>query len=62
MVLVNPAFLMTGFANWLFDIESKRRSIIGRADLPGKTYLYTILVVCLVCVLILWSRYRRSEA
>jgi ABC-2 type transport system permease protein len=62
MVLVNPAFLMTGFANWLFDIESKRRSIIGRADLPGKTYLYTILTACVVCVLILWLRFRRSEA
>ena len=62
LVLANPVYLMTGFANWLFAIESKRRSVIGRADLPGKTYLYTILAVCVVCIVILWSRYRRSEA
>lgn len=62
MVLVNPVFLMTGFANWLFAIEAKRRSVIGRADLPGTTYLYTILAICAVCIVILWFRYRRSEA
>ncbi len=61
-VLANPILLITGFANWLFDIEAKRRSILGRADLPGKAYLYTILAVCAVCMTILWSRYRRSEA
>jgi hypothetical protein len=53
---------MTGFANWLFDIEARRRSVLGRANLPGPTYLYTILTVCFVCIAILWWRYRRSEA
>ena len=62
LVLANPVFLMTGFTNWLFAIEARRRSVIGRADLPGTTYLITILTVCLVCTFILWWRYRRSEA
>jgi ABC-2 type transport system permease protein len=62
LVLANPVYLMTGFANWLFAIEARRRSVIGRADLPGTTYLNTILAVCFVCILIVWWRYRRSEA
>jgi len=61
-ILANPMLLVTGFANWLFDIEAKRRSAIGRADLPGTAYLYTILAVCAAGMLILWLRYRKSEA
>ena len=61
-VLANPMLLITGFSNWLFEIEAKKRSTIGRADLPGATYLYVILAVCLVGLAILWTRYRKSEA
>ena len=61
-ILLNPLLVITGFSNWLFDIEAKRRSTIGRADLPGAAYLYVVLGVCLTGIGILWWRYRRSEA
>ena len=61
-VLLNPLLVITGFSNWLFDIEAKRRSTVGRADLPGVAYLYVILGVGIVGIGILWWRYRRSEA
>jgi ABC-2 type transport system permease protein len=61
-VLANPMLLVTGFANWLFDVEAKRRTTLGRADLPGPVYLYAILVVCAAGMTILWLRYRKSEA
>jgi len=61
-VLTNPIYLITGFADWLFDVEARRRSAVGRADLPGSAYLWTILVVCVVCTVILFRRYRRVEA
>ena len=51
-----------GLANWLFDVEAKRRTILGRADLPGQVYLYAILTVCAAGMTILWLRYRKSEA
>lgn len=61
-ILADPTMLINGFAMWLFDVEAKRRSPIGRADLPGAAYLYAILVVCAVGLAILWLRYRKSEA
>jgi ABC-2 type transport system permease protein len=61
-ILLNPLLVITGFSNWLFDIEAKRRSTIGRADLPGAAYLYVILGVCAVGLSIIWWRYHRSEA
>jgi ABC-2 type transport system permease protein len=61
-ILLNPLLVITGFSNWLFDIEAKRRSTVGRADLPGTAYLYVVLGVCIVGISILWWRYRRSEA
>jgi ABC-2 type transport system permease protein len=61
-ILLNPLLVITGFSNWLFDIEAKRRSTVGRADLPGAAYLYVILAVCALGIGILWWRYRRSEA
>jgi ABC-2 type transport system permease protein len=61
VVLANPTYLMMGFVNWLFDIEAKRRSVIGRADIPGATYFYTVVGVCVLCSVFLWLRYRRSE-
>ena len=61
-VLANPIVLFTGFTDWLFDIEAKRRTAVGRADLPGSTYAYVIIAVCLVAIAILVARYRRTEA
>ena len=61
-ILLNPLLVISGFSNWLFDIEAKRRSTVGRADLPGVAYLYVVLGVCVAGIAILWWRYRRSEA
>jgi ABC-2 type transport system permease protein len=61
-ILANPTLLIIGFLNWLFDIEARRRTAIGRADLPGSTYLYVMLAVTAVCVAVLILRYRKSEA
>ncbi len=61
-ILANPVLVITGFSNWLFDIEAKRRTAVARADLPGPTYLYVIIAVCVAGIVMLWYRYRRSEA
>ena len=55
-ILANPIVLINGFAQWLFDIEARRRSAVGRADLPGQLYLYVMLAVCAVCIAIVWLR------
>lgn len=60
-VLAHPIYLISGFADWLFDIEAKRRTAIGRADLPGSYYLYVLLLVTVVCVAAFLRRYRRLE-
>jgi ABC-2 type transport system permease protein len=60
-VLAHPVWLLTGFTNWLFDIEAKRRSVIGRADLPPSAYLWAVLVISGLFVAVLMLRYRRSE-
>ena len=61
-VLVHPIYLISGFANWLFDIEAKRRTVIGRADLPGAVYFDVMLAVSTVCIVAFVRRYRRLEA
>ncbi len=61
-VLVHPVYLITGFSNWLFDIEALRRSAVGRADLPGQYYLFVMLGVSVACVAALLRRYRRLDA
>lgn len=60
-VLANPMLVIVGFANWLFDIQARRRSTIARVDLPGHDYMYVMLTVCVVCVALLVRRYRRIE-
>jgi ABC-2 type transport system permease protein len=60
-VLAHPVWLVTGYTNWLFEIEARRRSVIGRADLPGTAYLWTVLGVSAFFIAILMLRYRRSE-
>jgi hypothetical protein len=52
---------MSGFANWLFDIEARRRSVIGRVELPGHTYLYALLAVSVVASTLFVLRYRKGE-
>jgi ABC-2 type transport system permease protein len=61
IVLAHPVWLLTGFTNWLFDIEAQRRSAIGRAELPGSAYLWTLLGISAVFTALLLWRYRRSE-
>jgi ABC-2 type transport system permease protein len=61
-VLAHPVLLITGFATWLFDIQTAKRSTVARADLPGQLYMYVMLAVCLVCVAVLLRRYQRIEA
>ena len=60
-VLVNPVLLTRGFADWLFNIEAKRRSVIGRVDLPGEVYLYAILGVALVMGSLVVLKYRKAD-
>lgn len=61
-VLANPSLLVTGFTNWLFQIEAMRRSAVGRADLPGTLYLYVMLAVTALAIALLLNRYRRGDA
>jgi ABC-2 type transport system permease protein len=61
-VLINPVHLMTGFTTWLFEIEARARTTIGRADLPPQLYLYIMVAVSLLGTGILVLRYRRTAA
>jgi ABC-2 type transport system permease protein len=61
-ILLHPIYLMTGFTDWLFDVEAKRRTDVGRADLPGSLYMYVMLVACALCIAAFVRRYRRAEA
>ncbi|MES2176681.1 MAG: hypothetical protein V4550_02355 [Gemmatimonadota bacterium] len=60
-VLASPALLISGFAKWLFEIEARRRSAVGRAALPGHLYLEVLTVVTIIAVVILIRRYQRGE-
>ena len=60
MVLLNPFLLMTGFANWMFDVQA-RRGMVGRAELPGEYYAYAIIGTCMLAVIGLAFRYRKAE-
>jgi ABC-2 type transport system permease protein len=62
VVLSSPFTLIEGFANWLFDIEAHRRSMTGRADLPGQVYLYVMLGTAIVAAIALVLRYRGRDA
>jgi ABC-2 type transport system permease protein len=61
-VLAHPVYLITGFANWLFEIEARRRSAVGRAELPGSYYFYVMALVSITCATLLIRRYRRLDA
>lgn len=60
-VLLNPVTLISGYSKWLFEIEASRRSVVGRADLPGQAYFWVIVAVSAVAALVLFSRYRKNE-
>lgn len=60
--LGNPIVILTGFTNWLFDVQANRRSIVSRLDLPGQAYLYMMIVVIVLSVLLLVQRYRKHNA
>ncbi len=70
-VLANPFVLITGFANWLFDVQVNLRAraqfnaaairTVARAGLPGEYYLYVMLGTCVVALGLLILRYRRTE-
>jgi ABC-2 type transport system permease protein len=59
-VLMNPFTLMTGFANWLYDVEAKR-GMLRSADLPGSYYMWVVLGTCAVAIAGLLYRYRKAE-
>ena len=61
-LLANPILVITGFANWLFDVQAKRRAVITRLDLPPASYLYVMIVVSMVGVGVLVWRYRTQDA
>lgn len=61
VVLAHPVWVMNGFVNWLFDVEARRRSVVGRADLPGEYYLYVILGVCAIAMTALFLQYRKRD-
>jgi ABC-2 type transport system permease protein len=60
--LGNPIVILTGFNNWLFDVQANRRTMVSRLDLPGSTYLYMMIVVVVLGVSLLVVRYRRASA
>jgi ABC-2 type transport system permease protein len=60
--LANPIVVITGFNDWLFDIQAQRRTIVSRLDLPGQAYLYLMIVVIVLGVSTLVWRYRRHNA
>lgn len=60
--LANPILIITGFTNWLFDVQARRRSIVSRLDLPGEAYLYMMIVVIVAGVALLVMRYRKHNA
>ncbi len=61
-VLAHPVYVITGFSDWLFEIEARRRSAVGRADFPGQYYLFVMLGVTVFCTAALLRRFRRLEA
>lgn len=62
LVLLHPVWVMNGFVTWLFDLEARNRSVVGRADLPGVYYLYVILGGCAIAMTILFLRYRNRDS
>lgn len=71
-ILANPFLVITGFANWLWDVQASARvprqfgapalaRAVARADLPGQDYLWIMLATCAAAIGLLWMRFRRTE-
>jgi len=61
-IMLNPAAVVVGFSTWLFEIEARRRSMVGRAELPGQAYMWVVLAVSAASLALLLYRYRKNEA
>jgi ABC-2 type transport system permease protein len=61
-VLLSPVNIVTGFSAWLFTLEASRRTIVGRADLPGQAYFWVLFGVSVASIALLLWRYRRIDA
>jgi ABC-2 type transport system permease protein len=72
-ILANPFLVITGFANWLWDVQANARvprqfgapgaaRALVRAALPNEYYLYVMLGTCALALILLALRYRRTEA
>ena len=61
LILAHPIQVITGFGNWIFHIEAKRRTQVGRAELPGSYYFAVMLAVIAIATTVLLLRYRRNE-
>ena len=72
-ILAQPFMVMTGFANWLWDVHTSPRAIpnqfgargaaraLSRAALPNEYYLYVVLGTCAVALILLALRYRKTD-
>jgi len=72
-VLANPFLVITGFANWLWDIQANAKNVprqfgapgaaraLAQAGLPNVDYLYVVIGTCVVAIILLGLRYRRTE-
>ena len=70
--LASPFLVMTGLANWLFDVQANARvaNQLGaratarqllKVGIPGEYYLYIVLGTSVVALILLILRYRRTE-
>jgi ABC-2 type transport system permease protein len=60
-VLGNAQLLIAGFSKWLFEIEARRYTSIGRAALPGVDYFWTLTVTTSLAIALLLQRYRKVD-
>jgi len=71
-VLGSPFLVITGFANWLWDIQANAKvprqfgapgaaRALANAGLPNVDYLYVVVGTCALALILLGLRYRRIE-
>lgn len=61
-VLGNPLVTMVGYSNWLFEVQARRGSMLGRAALPGEYYFYVMTATLVLAIALLLVRYRRTQS
>ena len=71
--LGNPFLVISGFANWLWDIHANARTApnqfgargfaraLQNAALPNEYYLYVVLGTCAIALVLLALRFRKTE-